>query len=67
MNGVIDAQERIDIAKSIFGGQGMKMLPLLNMGKGGSWHLIQLFQMILQTELKHLMTASQNWEKNLIS
>ena len=35
MNGVIDAQERIDIAKSIFGGQGMKMLPLLNMGKEG--------------------------------
>jgi len=35
MNGVIDAQERIDIAKSIFGGQGMKLIPLLNMGKEG--------------------------------
>jgi len=35
MNGVIHAQERIDIAKSIFGGQGMKLLPLLNMGKEG--------------------------------
>ena len=43
MNGVISAQERVDIAKSIFGGQGMKMIPLLNMGKEGIMGLDSAF------------------------
>lgn len=43
MNGVINAQERIDIAKSIFGGQGMKLIPLLNMGREGIMGLDSAF------------------------
>jgi len=43
LNNVISATDRIEIARSIFGGQGMKLIPLLNMGKEGIMGLDSAF------------------------
>ena len=43
LNNVINASDRIEIARSIFGGQGMKLIPLLNMGKEGIMGLDSAF------------------------